>query len=95
MSLGTPNLSAIHWVLAHLLWLGRVSGCYQGEASRIIRPNETKIWLCEGKALHLSGMQGKYGPNLVTHNSVSLRFCLEPHLSKAGPPVGVRIMDLS
>ena len=79
-----------HPLPAHIpLGWGGVSGICQDEASRVYwaqRDQDLAVWR-EGSAL-VECVREKF-PILEPHNSVSLRFCQEPNLSREGP-VGVK-----
>lgn len=56
MSQGIPSLAATHRVLAHLCGGVASQAVVRLRPAEFIRPTQTKIWPCEGRALNWSGM---------------------------------------
>lgn len=74
-SQGTPRSSVTPWVPSDLYRRVGFQGVSRVRAVEFIRPKQTRIWLCEGMAVHRDGSvnfayEEKMGPALKPHISV-------------------------
>lgn len=83
ISKDVPSLPAIHWVLVHLRGGVRSHGVIRERPAKFIKSKQTKIWLCEGRTLHSSGMRGGHLPDSRS-TEFCPRFFHEPYLSRVG-----------
>ena len=68
---GIPSLASTCLVFAYLGGGVGSQGVIKVRPAEFMRPKQTKIWLCNRRALHHSGMQGKMFSILVPHNCLS------------------------